>query len=251
MTELSADTFFPEASSFYVPVAGSTMDEARTLSTGRPRGLVRAGRQTAGRGRLPGRVWHGQSDESLLVTFWLPLDSFGTAPPPLLAGLAVRRACDAWARAAGAILGHGVELKWPNDVLCGGRKLAGVLCESGGGTVYIGIGINCSQPGFEGDFRTEPTSLLVETGKAAEPADLLKCLTDAMIEVLCLGDTWRSEYEACLAWRGKPVMFSPGIEEASTRGTLDGIDVTGAVIVSGRPWPSGELKLVIDEGAWT
>ena len=240
MTESSADTLFDGASSFYVPVAGSTMDEARALSPGRPSGIVSAGRQTAGRGRLPGRAWHDQADESLLVTFWLPSERFGNTPPPLLAGLAVRRALHAWANAAGATFSHGIELKWPNDVLCGGRKLAGILCESGGGTVYMGIGLNCGQSSFAADFRTKPTSLFLETGMRPEAADLLACLSKALRAVLCLGGAWRPEYESCLAWR-QTVSFRPGLAGEAVEGRLEGVDATGAVIVSGRAWPSGEL----------
>ena len=241
MMDPSAEPLFDEASSFYVPVAASTMDEARALSAGCPSGLVRAGRQTAGRGRLPGRAWHDQADDSLLVTFWLPSGSFYTAPPPLLAGLAVRRALLAWANAAGAVFRQTIELKWPNDVLCGGRKLAGILCESGGGTVYIGIGVNCGQHGFTEDYRTEPTSIFIETGTWPVPADLLGHLARALWDLLHPDNAWQPEYESCLAWRGQRVLFRPGLDGEALEGTLEGVDASGAVIVSGHAWPSGEL----------
>jgi len=242
MPEQSAAELFDAASSFYVPVATSTMDEARIVSDGRPCGLVRAGRQTAGRGRLPGRAWHDQANDSLLVTYWLPSESFCGAPPPLLAGLAVRSAVQSWASSVGASFRQGIELKWPNDVICGGRKLAGLLCESSGATVYVGIGVNCGQQGFAKDYRTEPASLFLETGARPEPAELLGYLTRALRAVVQRAGSWRPEYESCLAWRGQRVKFKPGLDGEAVEGILEGVDATGALLVSGHAWSSGELS---------
>lgn len=99
--------------------------------------VVVASRQTAGRGRGTNRFISDAG--TLTVTFAYPCDG-DVAPAllPLLAGLAVRDA-------AAELLGDlpvAVQLKWPNDVLLDGRKLAGLLCERVHGVDLIGVGLN-------------------------------------------------------------------------------------------------------------
>jgi BirA family biotin operon repressor/biotin-[acetyl-CoA-carboxylase] ligase len=86
----------------------------------------------------------------------------------LVAGRAVAHAL---AELAGVL----AEVKWPNDVLVNGRKVAGILAEARDGRVVLGIGINVSQSADDLPSRpTHPaTSLLIETGKAIPRADLL------------------------------------------------------------------------------
>jgi BirA family biotin operon repressor/biotin-[acetyl-CoA-carboxylase] ligase len=115
---------------------GST--NADLLARGGPEGQVLvAEEQTAGRGRM-GRSWVSQPGASLTFSVLLrPV----TVPPvrrgwlPLLTGVAV-------AMAVRSVAGVGATLKWPNDVLVGDRKLAGILAEQSGEAVVIGIGIN-------------------------------------------------------------------------------------------------------------
>src|SRR5258708_37463426 len=125
----------------------STNDDAkRAAKAGAPHGATWvAEAQTEGRGRQ-GRTWTSSSGESLLFSVLVRLDLSPSKVPrvALVAGLAVR---DAVARAAPAAT---VEIKWPNDVLIDGRKVAGILVESvttasGSGrshAVVVGIGIN-------------------------------------------------------------------------------------------------------------
>jgi BirA family biotin operon repressor/biotin-[acetyl-CoA-carboxylase] ligase len=97
--------------------------------------------QTAGRGRQ-NRTWRARPRSSLLFTLAVPLASLPAALPAitLAGGVAL----------ADYLRGRGVpvDLKWPNDVLLDGRKLAGILCELGidsGGraTLVVGVGVNC------------------------------------------------------------------------------------------------------------
>src|SRR5690606_26979531 len=83
----------------------------------------------------------------------------------LAAGLAV----------AGALERHGVaaEVKWPNDVWVGGKKLAGILVEAGEDFVVVGIGINVRVSGFPDSLGNSATSLLLETGAAPELPEVL------------------------------------------------------------------------------
>lgn len=97
--------------------------------------VVVAGHQTAGRGRR-GRTWESAPGASLLVSLVLR-----PAPAPFLAVAAVALAArDACSSVAGFLPG----LKWPNDLVVGDAKLAGVLAEAEGGVLVVGIGLNVS-----------------------------------------------------------------------------------------------------------
>lgn len=112
----------------------STQDLALASFTADPL-LVVAARQNAGRGRV-GRSWmHAQRAvaASLAVRPSWPAATWTTLP--LVAGLA---AVDA--------LGAGIGLKWPNDLLLAGRKLGGILVESSGDFVVVGLGVNLWWP---------------------------------------------------------------------------------------------------------
>jgi BirA family transcriptional regulator, biotin operon repressor / biotin---[acetyl-CoA-carboxylase] ligase len=127
-----------------------------------------ADHQTEGRGRL-GRVWEDAPGRGLLFSVMLrpavPMERW----PELsaLAGGAVARALG-----AGAVVSH------PNDVMIGGRKVAGVLPEATSGRVVLGIGVNVNQAEDElpGAAVKPATSLRVELGHELERAPLLAAL---------------------------------------------------------------------------
>ncbi|MBU0928485.1 MAG: biotin--[acetyl-CoA-carboxylase] ligase family protein [Spirochaetes bacterium] len=250
MTESTVTNPFPESAAYYAEATTSTMDDARRLSPGSRYGLVHAGAQGSGRGRLPGRVWEAEPGSCVLATLWFPRDEFSGAPLPLVSGIAVLRACRSWAAESGARFREGLCLKWPNDVLCGPRKLSGILCESSGDTVYAGIGVNCLQTGFNPGFRTEPTSILLETGASAPPNDILARIAEEFLRLRGIGRGWKPAYEPMMAWLGLPVRFKPGLELTPIDGFLRGVDDSGAVLISGdgddrgraTAYPSGELS---------
>jgi BirA family biotin operon repressor/biotin-[acetyl-CoA-carboxylase] ligase len=131
--------------------------------------LVVAEEQTAGRGRL-GRRWLAPAGTSLLCSLQLR----PRVPPerlPELTGVA-SRAC---AEAIAALTGLEPELKFPNDVLVAGRKVAGILAEAREERVVLGIGVNVNVPaeGLPQDVERPATSLLVETGRELDRAALL------------------------------------------------------------------------------
>jgi BirA family biotin operon repressor/biotin-[acetyl-CoA-carboxylase] ligase len=122
-------------------VTGSTnADLLARASRGAPEGLVLAAEeQRAGRGRMD-RAWVSPPRAGL--TFSLLVRPQAVPPArrgwlPLLAGLAV-------AEAVRDVAGVQARLKWPNDVLTGASKLAGILAEAAGGAVVVGIGLNVS-----------------------------------------------------------------------------------------------------------
>lgn len=93
--------------------------------------------QTAGKGRL-GRSWENAGEDALYYTIVCKMPLADAASLPLLASLA----------AAGALqklLGLGCQIKWPNDLLAGGKKLCGILCESTPDGIVCGIGVNLRQ----------------------------------------------------------------------------------------------------------
>jgi BirA family biotin operon repressor/biotin-[acetyl-CoA-carboxylase] ligase len=131
--------------------------------------IVVAGEQTEGRGRL-GRRWLAPAGTSLLCSLQLRPDVPGERLPELT-GVAAR-AC---AEAIAAVAGLDPELKFPNDVLLGGRKVAGVLAEAREGRVVLGVGINVNVTDAQlpQEVDRPATSLLVETGRELDRAELL------------------------------------------------------------------------------
>lgn len=120
-----------------VDAVESTNDEIKAASLkGAPEGsVVWALRQTGGRGRQ-GREWYSPEGNlyfSVLLRPPLPLRFWGNYS--FVAGLAVHSAVT-------GILGKPAELKWPNDVLVDGKKISGILLETVGEALIVGIGIN-------------------------------------------------------------------------------------------------------------
>jgi BirA family biotin operon repressor/biotin-[acetyl-CoA-carboxylase] ligase len=74
--------------------------------------------------------------------------------------------------------GPDAAIKWPNDVLLAGRKVAGILAESSDGRVVLGIGVNANQTAEQlpTDAQTEPTSLRLELGRPVDRAPLLAAI---------------------------------------------------------------------------
>jgi BirA family transcriptional regulator, biotin operon repressor / biotin---[acetyl-CoA-carboxylase] ligase len=125
--------------------------------------------QTEGRGRL-GRSWHAPARTSVLVSVLLlpPVDAAKLPELSLVAGTAV-------AEAIAEVTEIEPVIEFPNDVLVGGRKVAGILAESSEGRVVLGIGVNVNQTedDLPADARAEPTSLRLELGKPVDRAELL------------------------------------------------------------------------------
>jgi len=149
------------------------------LDASLPEGAVAtAAHQTGGRGRL-GRTWEDAAGTALLCSVLLK-------PPPqrrgaeltLVGGLATAETVE-------RALGRAAQLKWPNDVLVDGRKLAGGLAELRDGAVVLGVGVNVNQTveQLPADARTPPASLRTVDGRTRELepllGDLLRSLEDA------------------------------------------------------------------------
>lgn len=164
----------------------STPSTQLLLSGDAPEGaLVVADEQTAGRGRL-GRSWLAPAGTSLLCSLQLRP---AVAPErlPELTGVA-SRAC---AEAIATLTGLEPVLKFPNDVLVGGRKVAGILAEARENRVVLGMGVNVNVPAdaLPQAVDRPATSLLVETGHEVDRAELLAELLERLERRY---DTWVS-----------------------------------------------------------
>ncbi|MEO1040368.1 MAG: biotin--[acetyl-CoA-carboxylase] ligase [Pseudomonadota bacterium] len=163
----------------------STNEEARRRVMAGERGplWLRADVQTAGRGRR-GRAWVSQSG-NLFATGLFVLN----AAPREAAQLSFATALSAAAVADAAIDPTRVKLKWPNDVLADGRKLAGLLLESGdapGGGLWlaVGVGINLAHHPEESE---RPTTDLTALGGEVTPERAVSILADAF-------EHWRARW---------------------------------------------------------
>ena len=157
----------------------STMIEAARLAAeGAPSGTVVAAReQTAGQGRQ-GREWLSKPGEGLYCTFILRMSE---VPAVTLAlGLAV-------VEALAPVVGTGLDIRWPNDVLWQTRKLCGILARLEHGVVLAGIGINLSQTEFPEGLRTPATSLRLATGVCHEAEEVLGWLRAPVEQYTALG----------------------------------------------------------------
>jgi BirA family biotin operon repressor/biotin-[acetyl-CoA-carboxylase] ligase len=136
--------------------------------------VVVADEQTEGRGRL-GRTWLAPAGTSLLCSILLRPDVEPARLPEL--SVVAGRACADAIREVAAVE---PDVKFPNDVLVRGRKVAGILAEASEGRVVLGVGVNVTQePGqLPPDARTPATSLLLETGRAVDRAELLVALLE-------------------------------------------------------------------------
>jgi BirA family biotin operon repressor/biotin-[acetyl-CoA-carboxylase] ligase len=158
----------------------------RELAVEAPEGAVAvAEEQTAGRGRL-GRRWYAPARTSVLVSVNLRPGVPTSRLPELslVAGHAV-------AEAISAETGIQPEVKFPNDLLIEGRKVAGILAEARDDRVVLGIGINANLTADElpAELDTPATSLQVETGA---PVDRAKLLATILEQLETAYDDWVS-----------------------------------------------------------
>lgn len=165
----------------YAAITDSTQ---RMLAEEEAEGAIAvAEEQTEGRGRL-GRAWEAPAGTSVLVSVLL----LPTVDAPRLPELSFV-AGGAVAQAIADVTGLEPAIKFPNDVLIGGRKVAGILAESSEGRVVLGIGVNANQTleQLPVDATTEPTSLSLELGK---PVSRVRLLAAILLQLERAYDAW-------------------------------------------------------------
>jgi BirA family biotin operon repressor/biotin-[acetyl-CoA-carboxylase] ligase len=215
----------------HLRLTDSTNLRARELAlAGAPHGtLVTASEQTAGRGRQ-GRTWTAPAGRALLMSVIV------RDPPPLLPLVAAVAVAD--------VVGDGAQIKWPNDVLLGGRKVAGILIEGRPQEHWAvaGIGLNVAlRPSDLPDELRETA-----TGLGLEPRDVERVLGDL---VAALERRLAAPPAATLAaWRARDALVGQAIAWDGGEGVADGIDDAGRLLVrtpegERRPLEAGEVHL--------
>jgi BirA family biotin operon repressor/biotin-[acetyl-CoA-carboxylase] ligase len=194
---------------------GSTSVDARALAlAGAPHGtLVTAAQQHDGRGRQ-GRRWHAPPGSALLCSLVL------RDPPPLLAILA--------GVAVAELVGPEAMLKWPNDVLADGRKVAGILIEGRPQEAWavLGIGVNVA-------LRLEelPAELRESAGTLGLDAGAIEPLLGRLLERL---EHWLAQPpdDVLAAWRERDALLGLELRWRDGSGTGAGIDQQGRLLVT-------------------
>lgn len=210
----------------YLPVTTSTMDEAAAwVREGAPHlAVVMAGEMTAGRGRM-GRVWQMFKGHSFAATFILTRH---TGPHlPLVVAVALLHALKQLAPAAK------LTLKWPNDVLLNGKKLAGILVEKAGTNYLAGIGLNLTRsPAMMDSFPGIP---LADAAPAPSREEMLVVLSACLKETLALyGESgWSAladEYVQNCCTIGQTVTWHKDAKTVVT-GQAQGLTPEGALVM--------------------
>lgn len=234
---------------------GSTNDDAKQgARDGAAHGSVwLADAQSQGRGRQ-GRQWESPPGENLLGSVLLrgalPLERVSLLT--LVTGLAVRQAVALQLPAAR------VQLKWPNDVLVEGKKVAGVLVEAqsrAGGLdgVIVGFGVNVRQRSFDAALALRATSLALAGAEEPSRAQVLLeilAFLDAHVAAVLQGGlgALHAELQRHDALRGQPVRNADGAQ-----GVAEGIATDGALRVREldgglATWRAGEVHLLAASG---
>jgi BirA family biotin operon repressor/biotin-[acetyl-CoA-carboxylase] ligase len=205
-----------------VAETGSTNTDLLTLARG---GAAQgtwlcAERQTEGRGRQ-GRAW--KSPPGNLYASTLVRLTSGDSPAPtlaLVAGVALHEAASLFCA------GTSLQLKWPNDLLAGPAKLAGILLERADDAVVIGFGVNLAH--HPTDLGRPATSLAALTGAALRPDTFLDALAECFARHL---DEWRRAGVSPIRVRWLAAAHPPGTALATSvgEGLFDGLDETGAL----------------------
>jgi BirA family biotin operon repressor/biotin-[acetyl-CoA-carboxylase] ligase len=215
----------------------STQNAALELvRTGAPEGtLVIAEQQTSGRGRM-GRPWHSPHGKGIWMSLILKPEIPLAYTPQLTLLVAV-----ALSRAIKYETGASAGIKWPNDLLIGGRKVSGILLETHAEgerlqhlVAGVGISVNLAQQDFPEELHSRATSLLIETGKVTDREALICAFLEQMEELYVLYHKEgfapiRTLWEALSVTLNRPVRVNVGSNW--TEGIAEGIDELGALVV--------------------
>jgi BirA family biotin operon repressor/biotin-[acetyl-CoA-carboxylase] ligase len=213
----------------YRPSCPSTQELVRGLDEG---AVGACEQQTAGRGRM-GRRWESPWGAGVLFSVALAPRTPADRLPPL--GLVVAEAvCEAtWPDA---------QVRWPNDVVVAGRKLAGVLAELRERRLVVGVGVNANLTTGElpAEARVPPTSLRILRGA---PVDRAQLLADLVAAVEARYRRFERDGFAGLErdeLRGRDVELAGG-----GGGRCEGVDAHGRLVVAGIPHTSAEVTAVL------
>jgi BirA family biotin operon repressor/biotin-[acetyl-CoA-carboxylase] ligase len=234
-----AGTIFHGKLHLFPAIASTNTYAMQEAAKGAPHGSVYiAEEQTAGRGRGD-HAWHSEPCTGIYVSILLrpQLAAADGLWLSLATGLAVQRAIE-------NVTGLVADIRWPNDVLCNGRKAGGILMEMNAEAariryVVIGIGINVNQGQFPSELSSQATSLRLEANReiAREVllVEMLRCLQSevhSLIQPGCFAAACSEilgRLERKSTWiRGKQVFVEEG---GGYTGVTAGLDEKGFLLV--------------------
>jgi BirA family biotin operon repressor/biotin-[acetyl-CoA-carboxylase] ligase len=197
--------------------------------------VVFAESQTKGRGRL-GRRWLAAPGTSLLFSVLFRPDLHPNAATQIMAASAI-----ALTRAIRQQTGCAPEIKWPNDLLCGGRKIAGILTELNAELehikymiVGIGVDVNQQKSEFPEEIRQTASSLRAETGQRIHRAELASAILSELDkdyariadgQFAAIADEWEQQ----CATLGQRVAIKIG--DRVVEGNAESLDADGALLL--------------------
>lgn len=216
--------------------------------------IILAEQQTAGRGRR-GRNWFSPFGENLYYSLALRVDGGirQLEGLSLVVGLALLRAL----RAMGVA---GAGLKWPNDLLVGGRKIAGILLELSGDPadvchVVIGVGVNVNMVATNQQAIDQPwTSMREELGGLVDRNEMACELSRQLVRYLAVHreqgfSALLEEWQESHVWQGRKVRLTAGVQ--AVEGIVLGVDQSGALRLSvagvEQHFSGGELSLRLSD----
>lgn len=197
--------------------------------------------QSAGRGRLDHK-WESKANENLMMSVVLSVEGMEpekVATLPIVIGLAATKA-----------LSQAAKLKWPNDVLVNGKKLAGILCERHGDNVIVGIGVNVNVEKFSSEIASRATSLKLLRSETLKVENVRDQVLDSL--AVCyeawkergLDAAMREEIAKRDYLRGKTISVKQTDDDnAPITGLCEGIAEDGSLIVAGQSVYAGEAHI--------
>lgn len=197
--------------------------------------------QSAGRGRLDHK-WESKANENLMMSAVLSVEGIEpekVATLPIVIGLAATKA-----------LSDNAKLKWPNDVLHAGKKLAGILCERHGDNVIVGIGVNVNSEKFSSEIASRAISLRIIEGMPVGVEDVRDRLLKSF--AVCyeswmergLDDVMRDEIAKRDYLCGKTISIRQTDDDREPiSGLCEGIADDGSLIVAGQRVYAGEAHI--------
>jgi len=207
--------------------------------------LVISDSQSAGRGRL-GRNWSSPPGMNVYMSLILR-----PGIPPVDAPLITLAASVALAKSVNGLYGIDARIKWPNDLLIDGRKLAGMLTEMNAEPervrhIVLGVGVDVNMPkrAFPADIRDASTSVMVELGRKVNRAELVRGFLFELEQVYHMFLSG-GRAQVLDEWRGLSCTLGRNVRIHAVSGYTEGlavnVDDTGALVLK---HPDGRLVTV-------
>ena len=211
----------------------STNEFSKTLTNADEGTVVIADRQKQGKGRL-GRNWYSPEEGLWFSIILKPKDK--TLPLQMIIGVAV---CDVL-----KTLGMNANLKWPNDVLIGTKKIVGILAENKDDTMILGIGLNLNIQEFPEEIKNTASSLFLETGHMFDKKETLELLFNKIEQKYRELEQGKIQ-ELLNEWRNYSVTLGKLVEIKMPNEILQGkavdIDKNGVLLLE---LPSGSIRKI-------